>query len=127
MWNFEGIRELAICELGLLMSDELSPVEVVVLSMTYKIESWLLPALNKLAQRAEPITPEEGEQLGMVTALKIAAIRECCLRTTVITDAMNRYGDVVTTTEETVDSLLRKRGGMHSVDFSENIKDSFSL
>lgn len=125
MWDFEAIRTLAIGGLTPLLEND--PVEKVVLSRTYNVESWLLPALNKLAQRAEPIKPDEAEKLGIVTALNIAAVRECCSTTTTTSYTTNHYGSQINAGTNTVESLLGVRGAKVSVDFTAKIKAMFAL
>lgn len=73
MWNFEDLRDLAIQTMSHLPLD---PVERAALASEYNIDEWLLPALNELAQREEPIGIKEANRLGWETALQIAAVRE---------------------------------------------------
>jgi hypothetical protein len=73
MWSFEDLRDLAIQNMAQLSID---PVERAALASEYNIDEWLLPALNELAQREEPIGIEEANRLGWETALQIAAVRE---------------------------------------------------
>jgi len=51
----------------------IDPIERAALANEYHIDEWLLPALNELAQREEPIGIEEARRLGWETALQIAA------------------------------------------------------
>jgi hypothetical protein len=73
MWGFDDIRDLAIQCMSLLSID---PIERAALANEYSIDQWLLPALNELAQREEPISIEEARRLGWERALQIAAVRE---------------------------------------------------
>lgn len=73
MWGFEHLRELSIRNMSDIVMD---PVERAALASEYSIDEWLLPALNELAQREEPITVDEARRLGWETALKVAAVRE---------------------------------------------------
>jgi len=73
MWNFEGLRDLAVKSMSRLPID---PVEKTALAMEYDIDGWLLPAINELAQREDPIGIEEARRLGLEVAMKIAAVRE---------------------------------------------------
>ncbi|KAI6037789.1 hypothetical protein EDC04DRAFT_3091086 [Pisolithus marmoratus] len=74
-WGFEEVRTAAI---DALMVSGVSTIDRLVLGRKYDISSreWLLPALNELAQRAEPIGFEEASRMGFDTALKLAAVRE---------------------------------------------------
>ncbi|KAI6040629.1 hypothetical protein EDC04DRAFT_1460135 [Pisolithus marmoratus] len=78
MWEFTSLRTAAISWLD---TSDASPcrsshVERVMFAMQYGIKEWLLPSLLALAQRPEPISVEEGRQLGIETALKLASVRE---------------------------------------------------
>jgi len=73
MWSFDSLREQAIQNMSRLSID---PVERAALAHEYSVDEWLLPALNELAQREEPIGIEEARRLGWETALQIAAVRE---------------------------------------------------
>ncbi|KAI6094116.1 hypothetical protein EV401DRAFT_2084707 [Pisolithus croceorrhizus] len=72
-WNFERLRQAAI---NALTESGISTVDRVVLSQRYYIKNWLLPALNELARRPEPITLEEAQRMGIDIALKLASVRE---------------------------------------------------
>lgn len=74
-WGFEQVRTAAI---DALMALGVSAIDRVVLGRKYDIQSreWLLPGLNELARRAEPIAFEEASQIGFDTALKLASVRE---------------------------------------------------
>ncbi|KAI5993882.1 hypothetical protein EDD15DRAFT_2166702 [Pisolithus albus] len=72
-WNFERLRQAAI---DALIESGIGAVDRVVLSQRYYIKNWLLPALNDLARRPEPITLEEANQMGIDIALKLASVRE---------------------------------------------------
>lgn len=74
MWSFDLLRELAIHTMAELPG--VSPVEKAALANEYQIDEWLLPALNELAQREEPISINEAHRLGWEMALQIAAVRE---------------------------------------------------
>ena len=81
MWGFETLRGLAISTLSGLFSQpsfssDLDPVERACLARDYHVDEWLLPALNALAQREEPLTVEEGMRLGWELAMQVASVRE---------------------------------------------------
>ena len=75
MWEFHTLRTAAIDHLTIL-SGSIDPVEKLVLATQFEIKGWMLPTLLKLAQRAEPISMEEGRRMGFETALKLSAVRE---------------------------------------------------
>jgi hypothetical protein len=73
MWDFEDIRNEAINRVALMTRD---PVEKIVLARTYHVEQWLVPALNDLVRRTEPLSLEEAVKLGWDYTLKIGQVRE---------------------------------------------------
>jgi hypothetical protein len=73
MWNFDVLRDLAVKSMSELPIDA---VEKAALAREYDIDEWLLPALNELAQREDPIGVDEALRLGLEQAVKIAAVRE---------------------------------------------------
>lgn len=74
LWGFNTIYERAIDHL----KDEVSPVGRVILGQTYNLdfESWILPVMNEIMRRKEPISLEEGRLLGLDMALRLASVRE---------------------------------------------------
>lgn len=63
-----------------LRSLELDIIESIILAKQYHIDEWLVPSLNRLAQREEALSLEEAELLlpvaGLDFILKVARIRE---------------------------------------------------
>ncbi|KIJ12540.1 hypothetical protein PAXINDRAFT_136955 [Paxillus involutus ATCC 200175] len=84
LWDFDGVREKAIEALEAL---DITPVDKVALAMQYNIEKWMIPAINAMAQRPEPIGVEDVDRLGLDAALKIARIREQVFLRTVYSPA----------------------------------------
>ena len=74
-WQLHQIHTIALEQLPY-SSIKKSLTEKVALAFQYDIKQWLLPGLNELAQRPEPIGVEDVQLLGLEVALKIAAIRE---------------------------------------------------
>ncbi|KAI6017442.1 hypothetical protein EDC04DRAFT_2902623 [Pisolithus marmoratus] len=72
-WGFEKLRQASI---EALVESGIGALDRVVLSQQYHIKNWLLPALNELAKRPEPITLEEAKRMGIDIALKLASVRE---------------------------------------------------
>ncbi|KIM53368.1 hypothetical protein SCLCIDRAFT_39636, partial [Scleroderma citrinum Foug A] len=75
MWQFQQIHTIVLENLPN-QSVEKSPTEKVALAFQYDIKHWLLPGLNQLAQRSEPINVADVQLLGLEVALKTAAVRE---------------------------------------------------
>ncbi|GBE86157.1 hypothetical protein SCP_0900340 [Sparassis crispa] len=74
MWNFERIRTTAIRNLSHNMQGD--PVGRLVLSKKYAIGEWMVPALNALARRTQPLQRADVDAIGLDDALKLAEVRE---------------------------------------------------
>ncbi|KAI5993147.1 hypothetical protein F5J12DRAFT_858835 [Pisolithus orientalis] len=118
-WGFQEIRAAAIDALMVL---DVSAIDKLVLGRKYDIESreWLLPALNELAQRAEPIGFEEANQMGFETALKLASVRERLTLSRVTQHNYYRNQDLL------VVGVSRDHAAQ-SLDFSDQIISTFGL
>jgi hypothetical protein len=66
-------------------------VRKVVLANEYAVDKWLLPALNEIARRNEPIGVDDVTQLGLECALKLAQVRESLSPTTETSPGTRRY------------------------------------
>ncbi|KAI6143894.1 hypothetical protein BKA82DRAFT_948055 [Pisolithus tinctorius] len=133
-WSFEKLRQASI---DALIESGIGAVDRVVLSQQYDIKSWLLPALNELAKRPEPITLEEANQMGIDIALKLASVRE---RVTVETNCSSSrsvfgqpqyFGGSAYVTQVPNDSNSVAVGScrdprMQNCDFSDQIRSTFS-
>ncbi|KAH7925641.1 hypothetical protein BV22DRAFT_1128872 [Leucogyrophana mollusca] len=73
MWEFESVKKLAVDHIGTMQID---PIDKIGLARDYDVQEWLVPALNELAKRKEPIGMKDADKLGMELALKVAAVRE---------------------------------------------------
>ncbi|OCB88008.1 hypothetical protein A7U60_g4793 [Sanghuangporus baumii] len=73
MWSCDRLFALAISKLSVL---EVDPILKIMLAKTYNIEAWLPPAYFSLVTRAEPLTLEDAEKLGMETTMKLTEVRE---------------------------------------------------
>lgn len=73
-WDFSGVKSLAVRELERL---EIPPLRKIVIYHSYVIDRRLLrSAYAAFASRDEPITIEEGQELGLETSLHLAHARE---------------------------------------------------
>ncbi|KAI0279105.1 hypothetical protein BGY98DRAFT_970511 [Russula aff. rugulosa BPL654] len=73
-WDFTGVKELALRELEQLV---IPPLQKIVIYHSYGIDRrLLLAAYTAFAVRDEPITLEEGQELGLETAIQLARARE---------------------------------------------------
>lgn len=75
MWEFDGIYKYAVKKMSYKQICKTS-AEKVGIAFQYDIKPWLLPAMNELAKREEPLGNLELELLGPELALKVAAVRE---------------------------------------------------
>lgn len=63
------------------------PITKILLCQQYKLDEaiWLIPSVEMLARRAQPLSVQDGIRLGLVNVLRIAEIREsysCCCGST---------------------------------------------
>ncbi|KAI0314636.1 hypothetical protein OF83DRAFT_1174588 [Amylostereum chailletii] len=73
-WQFKEAKALAVRELEKLTID---PIEKVYLYQTYHVlPELLIPSYVHLTTRDDPLSLDEGERLGLKTALRIARARE---------------------------------------------------
>ncbi|KAL4064261.1 hypothetical protein V8B97DRAFT_2026047 [Scleroderma yunnanense] len=73
MWEFNDVHTNSV-KMVPYHSVEKSAVEKVSLAFQYGIQEWLVPGLDELAKRPEPIGIKDIEYLGLDVALKVAAI-----------------------------------------------------
>ncbi|KAI6027170.1 hypothetical protein EDC04DRAFT_168221 [Pisolithus marmoratus] len=127
-WGFEEVRTAAI---DALMALGVSAIDRLVLGRKYDILSreWLVPALNELARRAEPIAFEEASQMGFDMALKLASVRERVALSR--TQSYSRVFEAEVFRTQPSESVLvvaasRDRSVQH-LDFSNQIIATFNL
>jgi hypothetical protein len=75
MWEMTRVKTFVIPRMTKIKS-EVNAVELLLIADQYKVQSWMVSALNRLSHRANPITVEEGNKMGMAYALKISWLRE---------------------------------------------------
>ncbi len=90
MWQFPVLRKAAIDNLKPLLGED--PVRWIGLARTYDVHEWMFPALDKLAQRREPLRLHEAELLGIATAVKMAEVRESRDRASAGSQSGSYYG-----------------------------------
>jgi len=125
MWQFQQIRTMALENLPYLFIEK-SPVEKVALAFKYDIKQWLVPGINQMAQRSEPINVEDVQLLGLEVALKIAAVRESL----VFEPPQSLYGffdPSSPTSPGPVDHIASSTRNASDVDFTPTIKKIFEL
>ncbi|KAG8912052.1 hypothetical protein FRC01_005323 [Tulasnella sp. 417] len=59
---------------------ELQPVPLVQLGLKYRVNNWVIQGFTRLIERKEPLSSEEGDNLGMDTVLAIYRSREALSR-----------------------------------------------
>ncbi|KAL5490018.1 hypothetical protein ACEPAI_4851 [Sanghuangporus weigelae] len=73
MWSCDRLFALAISKLSVL---EVDPFLKITLAKAYNIKDWWLPAYFSIVTRADPLTLQEAEKLGMETTMKLTEVRE---------------------------------------------------
>ncbi|KAK2467422.1 hypothetical protein APHAL10511_000657 [Amanita phalloides] len=76
LWEMEDVKANAIEQMTPLLKK--LPAKQVKLSLEYAVEKWLVPGLNRLVQREEPLDKNDVEMIGWDYALKIMVLREDC-------------------------------------------------
>ncbi|KIK79645.1 hypothetical protein PAXRUDRAFT_834006 [Paxillus rubicundulus Ve08.2h10] len=74
LWEFSKVRQAAINKLGCFATIPLA--KKIALAYEHDVQSWLLPTMQELVRRPEPISMEEARCMGFETALKLASVRE---------------------------------------------------
>ncbi|KAI6110852.1 hypothetical protein EDD16DRAFT_1222875 [Pisolithus croceorrhizus] len=129
-WGFGEVRTAAI---DALMALGVSDIDKVVLARKYDIQSraWLLPALNELARRAEPIGFEEASRMGFDTALKLASVRErLAMSTTYVSQGYCGYHGYSCGSSRSNSELIvaaSRAESAQGLDFSNQITTTFNL
>ncbi|KAI6015577.1 hypothetical protein EDC04DRAFT_643623 [Pisolithus marmoratus] len=75
MWQMEELHRAALNHLKY-SAVRKGAVEKLALALELEIEHWIMPGVNELARRSQPISIEDAQILGLETALKVAAVRE---------------------------------------------------
>ena len=76
-WDFPEVRALAFRTLSEQKNLRVPPVTRLVLADKYDAPAhWRAQAILELGSRKEPLTEEEGEQLGLATVIQVAKVRE---------------------------------------------------
>ncbi|KAG6325823.1 hypothetical protein ID866_13266, partial [Astraeus odoratus] len=133
MWEMDEVCKKAI-KMVPYSSVNKNAVEKVGLAFQYDIDEWLVPGLNELAKRAEPVSMKDVELLGWEVALKVAEVRESLVISTKAHDRVplppsgaqesGRSGKIVSTPVTRLSSGTRDAS---SVDFTSTIKRVFKL
>ncbi|ETW80320.1 hypothetical protein HETIRDRAFT_384845 [Heterobasidion irregulare TC 32-1] len=73
LWDFGKVRQRAIAELE---KKSREPLESILLARKHQVFKWLIEGYVELARRPEPLTFEEGEQLGWPVFARLVDLRE---------------------------------------------------
>ncbi|KAG9318090.1 hypothetical protein JVU11DRAFT_157 [Chiua virens] len=131
MWGFQAVYMTAIKNL----QSKLTLVEKIAIGELYSLDfdSWLLPAMQELVRRQEPISLEEGVQLGLDMALKLASVREQ-ISYQVTQQVVNQSGSNSRSrnswgsspmAEYTVSPIVGSRAHVQKLDFSRVLRKTF--
>ncbi|EIW80270.1 hypothetical protein CONPUDRAFT_57507, partial [Coniophora puteana RWD-64-598 SS2] len=74
-WGMSSVRKFVLRNLNSKES-MLGPLEKAGLALELDIKRWLVPSLEALARREEPLSRVEVERLGIEAVLKLAEVRE---------------------------------------------------
>jgi len=79
-WNMTAVHQFAIEKMAVMSMD---PVDRLALALEFDIKPWMMPALNALAQRPEPIVRRDIDKLRLDVVLQIVEVRESFHRSSV--------------------------------------------
>lgn len=60
-------------------SDDLLP-KLLNLGQTYRVDEWVIASITSFIKRKEPMGLNDVETIGIENILKIASLRECCVK-----------------------------------------------
>lgn len=72
-WQFNDVRDLAVMKMKTHASPNLALQ--VAAARKHNIEGWYFDSFVKLCERGRPITPKEGDILGILDVIRLSAIR----------------------------------------------------
>ena len=79
LWGFDGLTDVAVGELGELVTD---PVEKYEMGKAYGIKAWMDSGIVALAVRTNLVNASEAARIGYDVAYKLQACREAALQNT---------------------------------------------
>jgi len=121
MWEFDDVHKSSV-KMVAYHSVKKSPVEKVALAFQHDIKGWLVPGLDELAKRPEPIGIKDVDLLGLDVAMKVAAVRESLTLGTKPPSALKqRRGEPASA------CLLSGPRDVSTVDFTHTVKRIFQL
>jgi hypothetical protein len=96
LWDFPSVRHMAITSLSSFTLED--PILKIVASQMYSIHDWLVPAVNALAQREQPLTLADVSRLKVLgdadvvmdLVLKIAHVRESVSTSGIASEAASK-------------------------------------
>ncbi|KAG2006792.1 hypothetical protein CC2G_014538 [Coprinopsis cinerea AmutBmut pab1-1] len=107
-WLFNDLRKIAIDELSKIRMD---PVQRVCLAKAYDVYDWLVSGYEELVERHDPITEEEGHEIGMGVALRLCGIALRRLRGSGVALVTNgQRGDILNGFAEEMENIRGVQG-----------------
>ena len=88
-WGFASIRRLALNNI-----QPPTPHDQLLLSRTYSVDHWVIPALSALCERREPLSMDEARQMNVEDIVIVATVRENIRSHTLQVDAAEIPGRV---------------------------------
>ncbi|KAK2467421.1 hypothetical protein APHAL10511_000656 [Amanita phalloides] len=79
-WDMEDVKAKAVQMITPLLEN--APAKQVKMALEHGVDEWLVPALNRLVQREEPMDKTDVDLIGLDFALKVMALREDCFYNT---------------------------------------------
>jgi hypothetical protein len=76
LWDMEDVKAEAIQKMTPLLENQ--PAKQVKFSLEHDVGEWLIPGLQRLVRREEPLNRNDVDLIGLDYALKVMALREDC-------------------------------------------------
>ncbi|KAH9915882.1 uncharacterized protein B0H18DRAFT_1124563 [Fomitopsis serialis] len=75
-WQFDSVRKLAVKQMMRVHVDSPTLALQITTARRHQMHDWYLDAVLKMCERSRPISPSEGELLGLLETIRISAMRQ---------------------------------------------------
>lgn len=79
-WDMTRIRTQAIKNVRATLGSDDLPPKLLNLGQTYHVDEWVIDSITSFIKRKEPMGLNDVETIGIENILKIASLRESCLK-----------------------------------------------
>ncbi|KAH9833508.1 uncharacterized protein C8Q71DRAFT_187788 [Rhodofomes roseus] len=75
-WQFDAVFKLAVKQMKSPYMNSPTLALQIATARRHNMDSWYVEAVLKMCERSRPISPEEGEQLGLLETIRVSAMRQ---------------------------------------------------